>query len=78
MTKVAASIERANIVFSLFLAKVSVIGPEVINIFSCHTQLNIKFILLIDVKMPKIVGILTFISRMNTYIRVLKQEISLF
>ena len=41
-------------------------GPEVIKLFSCLTQLSIKFILLINVKMPTIVGILTFISRMNT------------
>ena len=34
-------------------------GPKVINRFSCSTQLSTKFILLI-------VGILTFISRINT------------
>ena len=40
-------------------------GPEVIKIFSCSTQLGLKYILLINVKMPTIVGILTFISRIN-------------
>ena len=40
-------------------------GPEVIKLFSCSTQLRPKFILLINVKMPTIVGILTFISRIN-------------
>ena len=40
-------------------------GPEVIKLFSCSTQLILKFILLINVKMPTIVGILTFISRIN-------------
>ena len=35
-------------------------------ISSCATQAHIKFILLINVKMPTIVGILTFISRINT------------
>ena len=40
-------------------------GPEVIYIFSCSTQLSTKFILLINVKMPTIVGILTFISMIN-------------
>ena len=40
-------------------------GPEVIKLFSCSAQLRLKFILLINVKMPKIVGILTFISRIN-------------
>ena len=48
--------------------------PEVIT-FSCSTQLNIKFIMLINVNMPTIVinvnmptiaGILTFISMINT------------
>ena len=41
-------------------------GPEVIKLFSCSTQLSTKFILLINVKMPTIVGILTFISMINT------------
>ena len=40
--------------------------PEVIKLFSCSTQLSTKFILLINVKMPTIVGILTFISMINT------------
>ena len=33
--------------------------------FSCSAQMRLKFILLINVKMPTIVGILTFISRIN-------------
>ena len=41
-------------------------GPEVIKLFSCSTQLNAEFILLINVQMPTIVGILTFISLINT------------
>ena len=41
-------------------------GPEVIKLFSCSTQLSTKFILLINVKMPTIVGILTLISMINT------------
>ena len=41
-------------------------GPEVIKLFSCSTRLSTKFILLINVKMPTIVGILTFISMINT------------
>ena len=41
-------------------------GPEVIKLFSYSTQLSTKFILLINVKMPTIVGILTFISMINT------------
>ena len=41
-------------------------GAKVINYFPCSTQLSMKFILLINVKMPTIVGILTFISMINT------------
>ena len=41
-------------------------GPEVIKLFSYLTQLSTKFILLINIKMPTIVGILTFISMINT------------
>ena len=40
-------------------------GPEVINLFSCSAQLSLKFILLINVKMPTLVGILTFMSRIK-------------
>ena len=32
-------------------------GPEVIELFSCSTQLSPKFIWLINVKIPTIVGI---------------------
>ena len=40
-------------------------GFEAIKLFSCSTQLRLKFILLKNVKMQTIVGILTFISRIN-------------
>ena len=50
-------------------------GLEVIKLFSCSTQLGLKFIILINVK---IVGILTFISMIIQHLRVLKQEVSLF
>ena len=48
--------------------------PEVIKLFPCSTQLSTTFILIINVKMPTIVGIvkmptivdiLTFISMIN-------------
>ena len=39
-------------------------GFEVIKHSSCSTQWSMKFILLINVKMPMIDGILTFMSRM--------------
>ena len=41
-------------------------GLKVIKLFSCSNQLSTKFIMLINVKMPTIVGILTFISVINT------------
>ena len=40
----------------------SVSGPEVIKLFTCSTQLRLNFFLLINDKMPTIVGILIFIS----------------
>ena len=40
-------------------------GPEVIKLFSCSTQLSMKFSLLIYVKMPTTVGILTCIGGEN-------------
>ena len=43
-------------------------GPEVIKLFSCSTQLSMKFFLLITVKMATIVGILTFMNRKNSII----------
>ena len=42
------------------------IDPEVIKLFPFSTQLSTNFILLISVKMPTIVDILTFISMINT------------
>ena len=41
-------------------------APEVIKLFSCSTQLSMKFFLLLNVKMPTIVGILTFMSGKNS------------
>ena len=43
-------------------------GPEVIKLFSCSTQLSMKFFLLIkiNVKMPTSVGILKFIGMKNS------------
>ena len=41
-------------------------GPEVIKLFSCSTQQSTKFFLLKNVKMPTVVGILTFMSGKNS------------
>ena len=40
-------------------------GPKVIKFLSYSTQLSMKFILLMNVKMLTIVSILTFISMIN-------------
>ena len=40
--------------------------PRGYKTFLCSTQLSTKFTMLIKVKMPTIVGILTFISMINT------------
>ena len=53
-------------------------GPKVIKLFSCSAQLRLKFILLINVKMPTIVGILTFISRINYRLLSSKPSISIY
>ena len=44
----------------------SMSGPEVIKLFSCSTQLSIKIILLINIKLPTTFDILIFISMINT------------
>ena len=52
----------------LYLTYVSLNGPglEVTQLFTCSIQLRMKFILLINVQMPTVVGILTYISRIDT------------
>ena len=52
-------------------------GFKVIKLFSCSTQFSIKFIMLINVKMPATVGIYTFISMVNTAIESVKGRIVL-
>ena len=66
-------INMKKFVKTIFFAKT---GPEVIKLFSCLTQLNIniKIFLLINVKMPTIVGILTFMSKKNTILGVSEPE----
>ena len=60
--------------FFLLLLCYVIPGPEVIKLFSYSTQLSMNYILLINVKMPTIVGILTFISMINTTSEGLKAE----
>ena len=65
-----ATIQVANLIKYNFLKRMAIKvkqpGSEVINFCPCSTQLSINFIMLIKVKMPTIVGILTFISMINT------------
>ena len=49
-------------------------GPEVIKLFSCSAQLSMKFSLLINVKMPTIIGILIFMSRKNSILGLSESE----
>ena len=49
-------------------------GPEVIKLFSCSTQPRMKFFLLINVKMPTIFGILTFMNRKNSLLHLSEPE----
>ena len=60
----AGSAESSLLPFMIF-TEISWSGHEVIKKISCSTQLSIKIIRLINVKMPTIVGILTFISMIN-------------
>ena len=48
----------------------SVLAPSLLNFFSCSAQLRLDFILLINVKMPTIVGILTNV-KMPTIVGIL-------
>ena len=45
-------------------------GPKIIKLFSCSAHLLLKFILLKNVKMPTIVGILTYMSRFDLNVKV--------
>ena len=47
---------------------------EIIKPFSCSTQLSMKFILLINIKMPTTVGILIFISKINFVLSSVQQK----
>ena len=51
---------------SLYTSLRFLIWPRGYKTFSCSTQLSTNLILLINVKMPTTVGILTFISIINT------------
>ena len=56
--------------FEISVFEISRVGPEVMKLFSSSNQLSMKFFLLINVKMPTNVGILTFMSRKNSILGV--------
>ena len=60
--------------FNIIFSALQKTGPEVITLFPCSSQLNTNFIQPINVKMPTIVGILTFISMINTSYESLKAQ----
>ena len=45
---------------------------------SCSTQLSMKFFLLINVKMPTLVGIVTFMSWKNSILGIKAEFLDLF
>ena len=51
-------------------------SPEVIKLFSCSIQLSMNFFLIIYVKIPTIVGILTFMSGKNSILGISEPKIS--
>ena len=51
-----------------------IIRPRGYKTFSCSSQLSMTFFLLTNVKMPTIVGILTFMTRKNSILGVYDPE----
>ena len=49
-------------------------GSEVIKLFSCSTQLSMRFFLLINVKMPTTVGILILMNSILAYLSLKKAD----
>ena len=59
------------------MEKYDEIRPEVIKLFSRSTRLSMKFFLLINVKMPTTVGILTFMSTTVGILRFMSRKNSI-
>ena len=60
------------------LSKKCLLRPRVIKPFSYSTQLSMKFFLLMYVKMPTIVGILTFMSGENSILGLCEPKKAIF
>ena len=63
-------------IITILVLKINQFCPEVIKLFTCSTQLSMKFFLLINVKMPTIVGILTFMSGKNSILSLSEPKIN--
>ena len=80
MGNFTVSLKNRNFISKIRISKVTDYAALSIDVLTdaevlkkaCLTQLSMKFILLINVKMPTIVGILTFISMINTLSETLK------
>ena len=71
----------SNLLFQNNISKKNTISgpwPRVIKLFLCSTQLSTKFILFINVKMQICVGILSFISMINTSERLKSRNLITF
>ena len=58
--------------------KLSDLAPRLKNFFPGSTQLSMKLMMLMNIKMPTIVGILTFISMIHTTFEGLKASFGYF
>ena len=54
----------------VFSGEIRNLAIRLLHFFSCSTHMSMKFILLINFKVPTIVGNLTFISKINTILSV--------
>ena len=60
--RVSLSNKSDDLLYLITVLCVKRAGPDVIKLISCSTQLSMKMIMLMNVKMPTTVGILTLIS----------------
>ena len=73
--------QRYKTIFMLYLAEHEILNAHKYKnkknqLFSCSEKpINLLFFLLINVKMPTIIGILTYISRKNFILSCLEHEI---
>ena len=76
--KAKAQATSVEVLADAMSQQVIYLAPEIIKLFSSSSQLRLKLILLINFKMPTIVGILTFISRINYRLWSSRPSISIY